>query len=390
MNAKSKEIRWAGLSAGRRLRTHMSVLIAAFALSAHGEVDVSGGNQVPSGLAESVRAYFGNHREDPTRYLVRQFSNHDIVFVGEMHGVQQNLEFLQALIPNLYAAGVYNLGYEFSLYKDQERIDRLLTSDRYDPHEIETLLLGIDLTYVVQEYADVYKAAWQFNRTLPPTARHFRIVALNLDTNSQTPTDAWGGQRLNSHDTDNIFWAQVISKEILAKHEKALIYSGSGHSYTRFFFQRTQDNSISAGNLVHNFIPGRVATIWLHGDGDRKALTRQIDDVIEAGGGGGRAFGFDTRDTPFGQLPLSIAGYVFGKQKCGPFTLGDVADGYIWLAPRTKLNGVRFIKGFINSDNVTEIERQWRRQHPRNRPYTKDEIEEAAADNWLHLQDVFK
>ncbi len=223
--------------------------------------------------------------------------------------------------------------------------------------------LEIDLTYVTQEYTDVYKVAWELNHRLPPGARRFRIVALNIDESGQTPADAWGGQRLNIHDQTNIFWAQVISKEFLANHEKALIYSGSGHSFTRFFFQRKQDHSFSAGNLVHNFIPNRVMTVWLQ---------------------------FDTQSTPFGTLPLAISGYVFGKQNCGPFTLADVADGYIWLARRTDLKGVRFIKGFITPANIVRFELRWRKNHPRSRAYTKEELEEAAADNWQHLQEAWQ
>jgi len=347
-------------------------------------------DQLSPGLIESVGRYITAEQESPEEYLVRQFANHDIIFLGEMHGVRQNLEFLQRLIPRLYAAGVYNLGYEFSRYKDQAKIDRLLSLPSYDPRIANDLLSEIDLTYVTQEYTDVYKVAWELNHRLPPGARRFRIVALNIDESGQTPADAWGGQRLNIHDQTNIFWAQVISKEFLANHEKALIYSGSGHSYTRFFFQRKQDHSFSAGNLVHNFIPNRVMTVWLHGDAERKALTRQIDELIEASNGVDRPRAFDTQSTPFGALPLAISGYVFGKQNCGPFTLADVADGYIWLARRTDLRGVRFIKGFITPANIARIESRWRKEHQRSRTYTKEEMEEAAADNWQHLQEAWQ
>jgi hypothetical protein len=339
-------------------------------------------------LVENVQKYIADHHESPEDYLVRQFAIHDIIFLGEMHGVRQNLEFLQHLLPRLHAAGVYNLGYEFSIYKDQPKIDRLLASTSYDPSIANDLLDGIDLTYVTQEYTDVYRAAWELNRKLPQGAHHFRIVALNLDESGQA-SDAWGGQQLNIHDQANIFWSQVISKEFLAKHEKALIYSGSGHAYTRFFYQRRQDHSISAGNLIHNVIRDRTMTILLHGDGDRKDLTRQIDELVETGTGA-RPSGFDTRDTPLGTLPIPGNGYLFGKQNCGPFALGDVADGYIWLGRRTDLTGVRFIKGFITRENIARIEPRWRREHPRDRAYTKEEMEEAAADNWRHLQDVFK
>ena len=67
----------------------------------------------------------------PEEYIVAKFRDHQIVFLGEMHSVKQNLVFLQGLIPKLYEAGIYNLGFEFSSYEDQPRIDQLLTTDIY-------------------------------------------------------------------------------------------------------------------------------------------------------------------------------------------------------------------------------------------------------------------
>src|SRR6266853_534365 len=97
------------------------------------------------GVVKSVQKYIADHHERPEDYIVRQFTTHDIIFLGEMHGVRQNLEFLQQLLPRLYAAGVFNLGYEFSVYKDQPKIDRLLASTTYHPSIANALLNEIAL-----------------------------------------------------------------------------------------------------------------------------------------------------------------------------------------------------------------------------------------------------
>ena len=52
--------------------------------------------------------------------------------------------------------------------------------------------------------------------------------------------------------------------------------------------------------------------------------------------------------------------------------------------------GVRFIKGFITPANIVRIEASWRKEHPRSRAYTKEELEEAGADNWQHLQEAWQ
>ena len=49
-------------------------------------------DQQSPGPIESVRQYITAQQESPEEYLVRQFANHDIIFLGEMHGVRQNLE----------------------------------------------------------------------------------------------------------------------------------------------------------------------------------------------------------------------------------------------------------------------------------------------------------
>src|SRR5216683_4021924 len=135
-------------------------LIALLVVRRVGQAQVNGRMSNPSpGVVRNAQKYIADHHESPEAFVVRQFATHDIIFLGEMHGVRQNLEFLQRLIPRLYAAGVYNLGYEFSRYKDQAKIDRMLSLPSYDPRIANDLLSEINLTYVTQEYTDVYKVA---------------------------------------------------------------------------------------------------------------------------------------------------------------------------------------------------------------------------------------
>src|SRR5258707_355184 len=168
-------------SAEQMSRAMFSLVLLA--LSATPALAQTGTSIPESATIASVRTYIANQHESPEDYVVRQFLTHDIIFLGEMDGVRENLAFLRQLLPRLHAAGVYNLGYEFSVYKDQPKIDRLLTSASYDPKIANDLLNEIDLTYVTQEYTDVYKTAWELNRKLPTGARPFRIVAFNLDEN---------------------------------------------------------------------------------------------------------------------------------------------------------------------------------------------------------------
>src|SRR5258706_11959703 len=124
----------------------------------------------PTADVQRAADYLAAHYQSPEDYVISKFKNHDIVFLGESaHGVRENELFLQKLIPLLYKAGVRDLGYEMALSDDQAEIDRILAADRYDKQAVLTLLFHWDaqIGWAFQEYADVLRAAWTLNHSLP-------------------------------------------------------------------------------------------------------------------------------------------------------------------------------------------------------------------------------
>jgi hypothetical protein len=325
-------------------------------------------------------------------YVISKFHDHDIVFLGEMHSVRQNLEFLQRLIPRLYGAGIFNLAYEFSSYRDQPRIDQLLNADTYNENlALELLWKCCDLKWVTQEYADVFKAAWQVNHALPKGARRFRIVGMErsyteadgtaLPKGSSTNGLRDGHSLLNHFDSDNFFWAQVIEKEILSAHEKGLVYSGVGHAYTKFYHQRGEDNGVTVGNFINNAIGSRAFNINIHGSASdgRVELAQRIDKILSSLPIETRAIGFDTGQSRLGQLQVKANGYLLGRAKSSGFTLADITDGYAFLAPIDEWKPVTFRGDFINLTNFKRIETRWREDRPRDRAYTLEELKSLSA-----------
>src|SRR5690242_9419750 len=113
--------------------------------------------------------YLVAHHQSPDDYVLSKFKDHDLVFLGEAaHGVRQNLLFLHKLIPQLYKAGIRNIGYEMIFSDEQADVDRLLTADTYDETKALTLLFHWDPQngWAFQEYADVLRAAWTLNHGL--------------------------------------------------------------------------------------------------------------------------------------------------------------------------------------------------------------------------------
>jgi len=69
---------------------------------------------------------------DPTVYVTAQFDDHDVVFLGEMHRIKHDVQFVQSLLEPLYRRGVRVLATEFGRREDQADIDALLAAPEWD------------------------------------------------------------------------------------------------------------------------------------------------------------------------------------------------------------------------------------------------------------------
>ncbi|MHC5024120.1 MAG: ChaN family lipoprotein [Planctomycetota bacterium] len=346
-------------------------------------------------LLDELRAYLVSHHRTPEAYILDQFDDHDIVFVGEHHRIKHDVELIHRLIPLLSERGVHNLGFEFAIEEDQPLIDRLVTAATYDGELAHRVLFNGSVMWGYQEYADVFRIAWELNRDLPAGAPTFRIVALGTRRDwsvVRSPDDLADEEILEKvwpkGDGDEIM-AEIVLREIVQRGEKALVYCGIHHAFTSYrqpmrirrdgtveeFFDRRM------GHLVYNEIGDRAFTIALHtcwrgrdtsgrsvypADGAIDALMRTIDPSY-------RRAGFDTRGTPFGTLTGEMSDYARGRDD---FTLADFCDGYVFQSPFSQYERVTLIPDFINRRNVDEAKE--RAANPRFR-----------TGHWQHLGPEF-
>ena len=103
-----------------------------------------------------------------------------MVFLGEYNWIREHAALVKDLLPVLYGAGVRSLGFEFALSASQADIDALLDAPVWDAEKARRITFAWNVIWGFQEYLDVYHAAWQLNRTLPPGAQPFRIVGLGV------------------------------------------------------------------------------------------------------------------------------------------------------------------------------------------------------------------
>lgn len=329
---------------------------------------------INSELAEYIEKNYCN----PEEYITKKFKDHDIIFLGEYHRIKHDVELVQNIIPQLYKCGVYNLGMEFACYRDQNKIDSLITANTYDELLAKSILFNNSIYWGFQEYVDIFKSAWKFNQSLTDSVRKFRIIGLNAYTDwSYVKTEE---DRRDSNVLKKVFvegdWdekmANTILNEIVEKKEKALIYSGIHHAFTKYKqpvydeedkeFVRFIENRM--GNRVYERIRNRAFTICLHypfpsengwsservypADGVIDTLMQFIDPKYGP-------IGFDVKGTPFGNITCNSSMYKHGYVD---FSLDIFCDGYIYQKPLSEYESVTPINGFINEHNFIKAKQQ--------------------------------
>lgn len=328
-------------------------------------------------LREELESYLRSHHMTPEEYVLSKFKEQDVVIIGEYHRIKHDVKLIQDLIPLLYENGVFVLGSEFGRQEDQDRIDSLINAPNYDESLARNILFDQFVSWGYQEYLDIYRVAWQLNRSLPENARKFRILGLDCSPDwsfIEKPEDrddstvmkkVWKGCGEDD-------WAQVILGEVVGKGEKALIHCGIHHAFSEYEqpifneekkdFIRFEDRRL--GNYIYREIGKRVITIFLHSpwcssEGYSEPTVYAADGIIDALMAGmepgcGRV-GFDVKGTPFGKLPGETSIYKHGYED---FALEMFCDGYIYQMPLSKYQGVTPIDGFINEKNIEEARLQ--------------------------------
>lgn len=318
--------------------------------------------------------YLKTHEITPDQYVLNKFREHDIVFLGEEHYIRQNVEFVQRLIPELYRAGVYNLGIDFGVSECQPDVDRLITADHYDADLARRIMFKDFVLWSYKEYMDIYRAAWRLNHSLPPGARTFRVVNLIYAPNwaaLQGPRTREAMQRVWYKGDGDVYMGERILHEFVDTHQKAVVYAGFHHTFTHYHQPmydlegRRVEGFIEErmGNVVYNRIPQRVFGILLHtpwmSQSDPGHLMAPVRGIIDSVMNElhDRPSGFDVVGSPFGTLRDPGTYYAAGY---ADFTLATLTDGYVYLVPFRKFKSVTVDRKFITDANFREaVENFW-------------------------------
>lgn len=300
--------------------------------------------------------------------IIKEFGESDIVFLGESHRKKQHASFVNNLLPTLYQHGIRIIFSEFANYSDTRLIDSILTAPNYDEQLARKIIHASGWDWAYKEYVDLYKAAWNLNNGLNDNQKPLRIIGLQPDINYSAITSEqdWDSPQKRQeywNETDSTSWLAIIEKESLSKNQKALVYCGRHHAFSKFHhpivikgeFVRFENNR--EGTQLLNRHGKNVSTVLLHSfwsDTSNVFPTAIIpfngvlDSIYYNNSNKNKAYGFQTNDSKLGNLIDSTSLYSIGRDTV---RLKDICDGYIVLNPVCDLSIVSLIPDFIDESN---------------------------------------
>ncbi len=306
--------------------------------------------------------YLKDNWQTPEDYIIKKFDEHDYIIIGEFHRVKHDVELISKLIPELHNNGIHHLAIEAGAYPFQHLVDSLLNLPEFDRNLARSIIFKSQADWTFKEYIDIYEAAWKVNQSIRSDETKFRIINLS------PPFDPCkkGLARFGGNDYDR-YMADVVLKELVQSDKKALIFAGAHHSFTKYHhpvydFEEKKLYKLEKtrmGNILYDTLNDRVFNIYLHfpwtsdkewGKNFVPPIHGVIDSIMRQFDN--KRVGFDTYNSPFGELPATDTYYAFGHPN---FSLKMFCDGYIFLNHYEDYESVTVEKDFINPENIEDF-----------------------------------
>lgn len=356
-----------------RYKDAMTMAVGPNVVTTYSQRDPSSLVEVSS-LEESDHEKFINwldeNGKDPVDYAVEVAKKHQITIFGEVHHIQDNLIFLNRIIPDLYhRAGVTCIAMETCVVEDQAKLDKLVTSEKFDPEL--ALEIARDESWKAwgdKEYWDVFKTVWQLNKSLPEGKEKMRVIG--IDYKWDGPSFALMGLGDDGIDgplceklrfirlLDDIpliikrdeVMARNVEKEIIEKGKRGIVFVGLNHDYINYRQARIINGKVFSewsrmGFMLHEKYGEQVFHIRLHTFYNSPVISKLIESVVAEREN--VPVGFDVVGSPFALLRNSDSRYFrFRPGVC----FSDVASGYVYLTPENKLKRCEWLSGYISRD----------------------------------------
>ncbi|MFP4205164.1 MAG: hypothetical protein ACLFRR_04395 [Spirochaetaceae bacterium] len=329
---------------------------------------------VPRETVDAAIAVVEEHGRKPEELVLDLLSRRKVVFLAEFPQIAEHPAFLAGLIPHLPDHGVYTVGVDFARSEEQDLIDRVLRAPDYDEEAVHRILFHRLPSWGYEEYAEVFRAAWQANRRRPEKER-VRIIGLDARRNrrplqlpeEERPQGAELGRLVFPDGEPDRHMADRALAALRETGGPLLLYAGARHALAKLhdlaYVERMADlgfqDAERAGNLLEAELGEDITTVYLHGpwphEGSRNGLTFAADGLIDALldelPEDRRRVGFPVAGTPLADYPVERTDMAYGH---GAVSFAEIADAYLVPAPTSSLTAATPIPEFITDEILEE------------------------------------
>ena len=270
--------------------------------------------------------------------LLELFATRPLVALGELHGCQDEADFVTALLHHpAFPATVQVIVVEFGNARHQALVDRFVAGEPVAACDLrrvwrEFIGWGFDNPM----YEQFFRTVRAVNRTLPPGQR-LRVVL------GDPPLDWTQTKLTNQHEIDAVMqqrdehFAAVVEAQVLAPGCRGLLIAGQGH-FIREWPMSNAPQMRNAVQLLEHRHPGCAHLVFTHaGFGpETGALEPYLTDWPIPSLVSLHATWLGELDVALHFANTTPAGFAPPPLKPG-FTFGHIADSYLYLGPRSSL-----------------------------------------------------
>jgi hypothetical protein len=274
---------------------------------------------------------------DAIRGVVAAFERYPVVAIGENHGLRQAGDFYVALVksPEL-AAKVDDIVIEFGSQRSQPIVDRYIAGEPVPLKELSQVWQNTTKTLSWESpiYPALLAAVRDVNQRTP-AKRRLRVVAGDapIDWDNVHTHAEWAAFQPN-----DVAFADVIGREVLARKRKALVILGSDH-LTKGGNRNGGPNTTTR---INDKFLGSMFVVLLHTRGPR-------DDEAQMASWHAPAL-------------APVAGTWLASRPRGGRRLGELCDALLYLGPAARLTTAQPDWDRLDRDYLQEVDRRCRIQ----------------------------
>ncbi len=311
-------------------------------------------SEIPEGDYAYLAAWLDKHAKPAQQYLIDLFAKHQVVILGEEHNVKEHKDFVIDIIPRLYhEAGVRCIGWEFSWYTQNNRLEELINAPSYDEDAVLQFARDRSPDWNSKEHWQIIEAIRKLNRSLKPGSEKMRLVGLPDYIDIPRSYIVLKMKPINSQEFRNSpefkelvedavnfdkSMAQHVEIEILQRGQKGLVFVGMGHDWTQYHYPPEVIfgiNNKPMGNLLKEKYGEQVFQVRVQASSDPSIINQVMKRRNHA------SVGFDVQTSPFANILVPVG-------KGAPdVPWSKLACGYIYLGPRASFHTNTPIKGFV-------------------------------------------